>query len=413
MARIVILTGNHLFSNPRVAKEADALCAAGHDVEVLGAWFDRRLALADQHAMQRRPWRYTPVVDVSSGSSNKFWWMRLRRRAAQTCFHRFKLSSRFQLGYGVADLWSAACSRAADMYITHSEQGLWVASQLARRGARIGVDMEDWFSHDLPPEARRARPIAWLEQLEREVLERALYRVTTSAAMSSALAEAYGCPAPDVVYNVFPWSDREAIDNQFKDRRDRSKVSIHWFSQTLGRGRGLEDLLAALPYLREPVEVHLRGNSTAAWPQQFPVDCPPQCRDWVFMHPLVSGDELLSRIAEHDIGFAGEQLYCANKDLTVSNKLFQYMTGGLAVVATATRGQQEALQLAPGAGLTYPVGDARALAGVLNAWLADRALLARAKVAALVAARERFCWERQRGTVVEKVAVALQRKATG
>ena len=44
----------------------------------------------------------------------------------------------------------------------------------------------------------------------------------------------------------------------------------------------------------------------------------------MFVHPVVHNDELLSRIAEHDIGFAGEMKYCQSRDLTVTNKIFTF-----------------------------------------------------------------------------------------
>src|SRR5437868_12041914 len=34
----------------------------------------------------------------------------------------------------------------------------------------------------------------------------------------------------------------------------------HWFSQTIGPGRGLEMLLKCLPYIKVPSEIHLRGG---------------------------------------------------------------------------------------------------------------------------------------------------------
>jgi len=54
----------------------------------------------------------------------------------------------------------------------------------------------------------------------------------------------------------------------------------------------------------------------------------------------VDGDDLLSRIAEHDIGFAGEMPHCRSRDLTVTNKILQYLLAGLAVVASGTAGQR-------------------------------------------------------------------------
>jgi len=76
------------------------------------------------------------------------------------------------------------------------------------------------------------------------------------------------------------------------------------------------------------MEAWIRSQLPEAWRQR------------VFVHPLAPNDELASRVSEHDIGFAGEVPYCRNKNLTVSNKVLQYLLGGLAVVASDTAGQR-------------------------------------------------------------------------
>jgi hypothetical protein len=81
--------------------------------------------------------------------------------------------------------------------------------------------------------------------------------------MSLALAREHACDPPREIYNAFAWEDRALIDGERRDRRGACPRSIHWFSQTLGPGRGLKDLLAALPHVDERAEVHLRGTPAA------------------------------------------------------------------------------------------------------------------------------------------------------
>ena len=267
--------------------------------------------------------------------------------------------------------------------------------------------MEDWFSEDLLPEARKHRPLRLLEKLEREVLRHAVHATSTSQAMAEAMAKAYGCRPPAVVYNAFPWADRQNLDGQSKDRRDHSVPSLHWFSQTLGAGRGLEELFAALPFVKFPLEIHLRGSFNAAteawlWPL-----VPENWRNRMFLHPLVGNAELLSRITEHDIGLAGELRYCKNKEFTVSNKILHYLLGGLAVVASDTTGQREVAAQADDAVQIYPAGDAAALAQRLNFWLENPERLTAAKAAALRTAEKTFCWERSAPVLVQSVNAAL------
>src|SRR5262249_34952353 len=99
------------------------------------------------------------------------------------------------------------------------------------------------------------------------------------------------------------------------------------------------------------------------------------------------------------------------RDLTVTNKLLQYLLAGLAVVASDTAGQREVAEQVGDGVLLYPSGEPRSLAAQLNALLASSERLAEAKAAALSAAEKTFCWERQEGVLVDGLADALGRPA--
>jgi hypothetical protein len=410
MRRVVLLTGNHLCINPRVIKEAHALSRAGFDVEVLGAWINPILAGRDRDLQTRFPFRYVPVADLTrggvSGSLARFGG-RLRRKTDQVRFKFLNIHGRGQFGFAVDALSRAARCRTADLFIAHSEAGLVVADALWSAGRRVGVDMEDWFSEDLLPEIRRDRPTAQLGRLERSLLLNAPHSTCSSQAMSDALASEFGCNPPVVIYNAFPWSDRKGLDGLKKDRRDIDAPSIHWYSQTLGPGRGLEDLFAALPLISVPVQIHLRGRRVARFGEWFAERVSPEIRPRIHMHELVPHDELLSRIAEHDIGFAGETPFCRSRDLCVTNKILHYLLAGLAVVASDTAGQREVAAEAAGAVSLYPSGDATLLAYAIDSLLASVGTLRAAKMASLRAAKERLCWERVEPRLVESVKRAI------
>lgn len=409
MAHIVLLTGNHLCHNPRVLKEATVLAARGHAVTVLGAWFMAALKRRDQDLLRGAPFAFEAVVDLTgagfAGAMARFR-SRLRAKGAASAFRVLGRESASQLGYAAPALCARALRVPADLYIAHSEAGLAAASALLDRGFRVGADMEDWFSEDLAPEERIGRPLTLLRRLEARVLRASAHSASPSRAMSMALSEAYGCRPPAVVYNAFAWADRQGIDGQRRDRTGQAP-SVHWVSQTLGPGRGLEELLAALPMVERPFQVHLRGVPVAGFELWLSGRIPAMFRPRVFTHDLVSNDKLLSRIAEHDIGFAGEQDFCRSRNLTVTNKILHYLCGGLPVVASATAGQIEVAGLAPGAVFLYPPGDAPALARAIDGLLGRPDALAAARQAALAAAEKTFSWEVQAPALVQSVEHAL------
>lgn len=362
LRQVILLTGNPLCHNPRVLKEADALADYGIEVEVLGSGASAAYRQRDEKLTAGKRWKFIGLMSDLSAVEKII--SRAQRYLGNEAHRWLDWENSWQLGPMAELLLKEGRKRKADLYIAHSEAGMWAAEQLRKEGKRVGVDMEDWFSEDLLPEARRARPIRLLKELEKNLLCHGVHSNCTSAAMADALVQAYGCRRPTVIRNVFPLKDRESLDRKWKDRPEMARwmssndpqatrpkeapVSIHWFSQTVGPGRGLETLFQALDGLEGNWEFHLRGNLKGyeKWMERA---CPDGVRGRLKVHGLVENEELLSRIAEHDIGFAGELGEPPSRNLTITNKLFQYLQAGLAVVASDTAGQAEAAANAKGA----------------------------------------------------------------
>jgi glycosyltransferase involved in cell wall biosynthesis len=112
--------------------------------------------------------------------------------------------------------------------------------------------------------------------------------------------------------------------------------------------------------------------------------------------PPVPASELAWRIAEHDIGLALEDATIPSRNLSVSNKVFQYLQSGLAVVATPTAGQREVLDQCRVAGTVLTRATAQALAAALNRYLAEPEVLAAARQAARQDSQNLFSWEAQK-----------------
>ncbi|MBF0588815.1 MAG: glycosyl transferase family 1 [Magnetococcales bacterium] len=410
MAKILILISGHLSSAPRPQKEALALTEAGHDVTVCGIWSVQAFIDYDRLLMAEGRWRFRPMLDFSNRrpmNRLKNSWLRLRSRLARETYRRWNHFSPYLLGYGAGVMLKVARQEQADLTIVHSESGLWVGKQLLEEGFRVGVDFEDWFSEDLQPQARTFRPVKELQALEGHLARHCRYCLTTSKVMASVMAKRFNSPTPRVVYNVFPWSDRKNLDGRPLDRGERKWPSLHWFSQTFGPGRGLERLFQALPHLEAPVELHLRANSTPetrAWAQS---QVPKAWRDRLHIHPLVPNRSLLSRIAEHDIGFALDQSTILSRDLTITNKQFQYLLAGLPIIASDTRGQREIIDAHPQVGKVVQEDDPLSVANAITTMTQSREKLAANRAAVLEIAEQHYCWEKQAKSVQTAAQEAL------
>lgn len=394
--RIAIVSGFQVINNPRVVKEADALSELGHDVTVLAGIS----SLADLPRIRQitdlRPWRHVPVLDMSDrrpGNRLHQFVMRVGARAARDLLPRLGLEHHLQLGQDTGALLKAARKLDADLYSLHLEKSLWVGLKLLADGRKVRMDVEDWYTEDGLPADRSKRPLKLMRHAESILLNNAVHSTATSRSMAEALVDAYGCPTPEIIYNSFPTSDRDYLDGQVLDRRDTSLPSVIWFSQTIGPGRGLETLVEALPMLPARVEVHLRGTPRAGYIEHLLADLPPAMKDSVFIHPQVPQSELLARLSEHDIGYCGELSNCINHDVTIANKMFEYMRAGHAIVASDTLGQTEVANMAPNAVRPFARGNAKSLANALGPLVespAERQTAAKASVDAL---HKHFSWE--------------------
>jgi glycosyltransferase involved in cell wall biosynthesis len=182
-----------------------------------------------------------------------------------------------------------------------------------------------------------------------------------------------------------------------------------WFSQTLGPRRGLDDLCAALPLLRGDWRVEIRARAPAGAVAWFRAMVRPDLLPRVHIEPVVPPDELSAVIAAHDVGLALEGQTWRSRDVTITNKVFEYAQNGLRVAASATAGQREALAQVPGCGALYALGDPADLAAVLNAWIADRDALRAYRARLHRDANAAFAYEHQTDRIVASVEAALGR----
>lgn len=406
--RILILSSSHLCRNPRVLKEATTLGEAGYAVTLLSVSTRPEFERCDRELLANRPFQRV-VINYSDPD----------RRLASFCQRAATYAARWacvRLGWQLAQalgpahaLLRAARRIPADLTIAHTEIPLWAAEHLSCAGRRCAVDFEDWYSEDLLPADRRSRPLRLLRQAESSAMAHGAYTSTTSDCLAAELAEAYGGAAPVTIRNSFPLQPRSRLD-----RPDSSNApSLVWFSQTVGPGRGLEMLLPAWARTRQPSSLHLIGEVRPAYRETLLGLLPADRRRQLFFTPPVPPEELPATLTGFDVGLALEARTPRSRDLTITNKILQYLNAGLAILATRTAGQTEVMRAAPGCGELIGDETTDALAVQLDRLLGYRARLRSLQAAARSAAEREFCWEQDSPRLLQSVATALRAARTG
>ena len=404
--RILILTASPLCRNPRVVKEAMTLGAAGYEVTVGTISNQARFEQLDLELMQQAPFK-REVLNYGAatlGARTAHFFQRSSTWLARLLCRHLKIESGQALG-PAASLLRLARTHPADLTIVHTAIPTWAAQSLLREGRRVAVDVEDWYSEDLLFRDRRGRPIRLLRRAEEFVLRRAAYASVTSASMAAGLVETYRCPQPVVIRNTFPRQPRSRVDRPPGDGTPR----FIWFSQTVGPGRGLELFLAAWARTKNPSKVCFLGDERPGYAAHLMSRLPHRRRGDVSFLPSVSPAQLPETLTEFDVGLALEQRWPRNRDVTITNKIFQYLNAGLALIATDTAGQTEVMRSAPEAGLLLKAHETSTNAVRLDALIGDPEKLRAAQNAARAAAVTDFCWEKDAEVLLGAVERALAR----
>jgi len=412
--RVCIVTPGYISSTPRVVREADALANAGFDVRVVftqGQLEDVRQFDAD--VLRSATWRHASFR-WSSGRQDERWaHLRsgIRHRVAQalpeSTWSVAGIAERAE-GRVYPDLAALAAAEPADMYIGHYPTGLAAAAWAARRhGAQVGYDIEDLYADTFPESPAWAAARTRIVTLERRYVRRCAHISAVSQPVADVFRERYATRPPVIVYNCHPWSDRARNDGEIRDRSG-SALSLYWYSQVIGLDRGIQDAIRAAALVQPTPNIHLRGALSDEVRAAL-VALADQCgiRAAVHFHPPCPPSELLSRASEHDVGLALETDHSVNRDLTVTNKFFMYLTAGLAIAASDVRGHREVMRSIPAVGRLHRLGEPNEIAAHLNTWQTDAQSLTAAKQASLLAAKVTWNAEHEGRKIVASVSAAL------
>ena len=344
--KICLISDHHISVNPRLWKEAFCYEKHGYEVVILVMWITDEWRKRDLEILEGHRVTYKSYLNLIPGEvpESKRTFFRVRKKLAGELV-RTGLELPYAISYGPDLMLKAAIAEKADFYIAHLECAFYTGKKLLQKGHKVAFDFEDWYSRDY---LNAARPVKFLKELERYALVNGTFCTTTSKAMADALKECYGVQRDiSVVYNGFSVKENEGIEFSLR-KKINGVPKIIWFSRTVGKGRGVEKTIEAISNLDAPVEFHLLGDTTDAYKGEIEKIFPYNRGHKLIFHSFIPHNKLLAFLSEFDIGMAVEELEVDNKQLTVSNKLFQYLQAGLFIVATKTKGQMEVASLFPG-----------------------------------------------------------------
>ena len=346
--KICLLSDHHLCINPRLWKEAFFYEKQGFEVVILTMWQSKNLLQKDWKILKGHAINYTAYLNGIPGEINTItrFFYRLRKRLAGELQRFLKIGSAWAISYAPELMQKKALSENADLYAAHLECAFYVGRELVKAGKKVSFDFEDWYSRDyLVPE----RPVQILASLERLALQEGLFCTAASGAMAAALAEKYQpVQKITVIYNGFSELEKAGKNEATKPMTGEGPIKLLWFSRTIGPDRGIAHLLQALSACDLPVELHLLGEMAPGYHEILEGAFPYHKGHLLNIHAFIPHDQLLPFIAQFKIGLAIEEKVNDNRQLTITNKILQYVQAGLLVIASDTPGQREVAAYLPG-----------------------------------------------------------------
>jgi glycosyltransferase involved in cell wall biosynthesis len=394
--KIVLISSGQPSSNPRLVKEADCLAELGFEVLVIYSYWVNWAFESDKILFKKCKWQ--PILIGGSPFSNKilYYFTKLRFKFAN--FLVSKIGFNYNLtemskGRTYYEMLYKAKSIKADLYIAHNLSALPIAVKAAKfHKAKCGFDAEDYHRQEVNDNTN-SKEYKLAKYLEDKYLLQVDYLTAASPLIANEYKKLYPKLNPIVINNVFLTRKLHSFS---KSETSIPKLKLFWFSQTIGKGRGVEDIINAMGIMKnENICLTLLGQintPTYTYLQNLAQINKLKVSQLNFLPP-VNSDEIFDIASHFDIGLALEPGFCLNNNLALSNKIFTYLCAGNAVVASETKAQKQLLNSYPNIGKTYKIGDIEALANILKYYDENKEALQNAKNASLLLAKNELNWE--------------------
>jgi hypothetical protein len=193
-----------------------------------------------------------------------------------------------------------------------------------------------------------------------------------------------------------------------KSLTDENPATFYWFSQTVGRGRGLESVIKVMGKMRTPTELHLRGFVSTEYAEvlQIAARAAGLRRPIRFLEPE-SPNEMARLAAAADMGLSVEEGSPLNKDICLPNKVFIYLLAGIPQLLTDTTAQKALAAELPDAAILAEMARTEETAARLDAFFSDPDRVSRSRMSAWNLGRTRFNWDIEKEILVRLVNGAL------
>ncbi|RDC56213.1 hypothetical protein DU508_11420 [Pedobacter chinensis] len=395
---IGLVTISHLSSNPRLVKEARALLDSGYQVHIICSQNLKFLSEFDIQIFRSLSGAKIHVINFETSNIKGI----INRSLSS---FRLKISSILKIALPdmrwlefsrmLPEMRRMLKSVKADLFIGHTIGALPAIAWAAKfHQSKYAFDAEDFHRGESNEIFFQKK----IENLENYFLPDSVYISTASPLITQAYKQLYPNKTIFTINNVFPFDEKYRLGNV------HHSIKIVWFSQTLGLNRGLQSFFKHLDHLNTlNFEFHLRGSHSDKTKEILLSLIDKKWHAQIHFYQQCDPISLQKWLYNFDVGLALEQNEPINRNICITNKLFQYLNAGLAILATNTAGQQWVMDQIPDTGKLITQSDPK-VREVLNQWAKNPESLTYAKKASLYAAKTKFNWNIEQTKLLRKIS---------
>jgi len=372
---VCTLVTNDVSIDGRVQKETATLAAAGAEVTVIGVGTGSHWEAPAGCRLR--------LIEPMRASENPVWPIRVLANLAREREFERRLAD-------------AAEAVGARIIHCNDLDTLWSGSRAARRtGARVVYD-----AHELSTEGGLLRP--WKRALLHRREQRLARRAAAVIAVNRPIAEwlRAHCGLREIPAVVMNGPSACLVDDPQPHTPLRLLFQGQFFAD-----RNLGALVEAVAGLGGAVELTLQGWG-AEEERLRAMIAERGLEDVVRLVPACRPQDTVREAARHDVGFIVHKPVNLNHFYSSPNKLFDYLGGGLAIIASDLPVLREVVE-GGSCGVLFDPDEAGALESAIHSLVEDPGRVAEMKANAAVACHA-LSWSRQAETLVKTYAGLLE-----
>ena len=329
-----MLLRNEFINDHRVSKEARSLVRAGHEVTILAEKCRNGLSNSEvvDNVLIVRISMFSDFSNKVRQNSSEILNREIRRNSIKARIlngikrnrlRRYLLARSRDIKFFAGALQYAK-KNDFDVIHAHDLDSLHVGYRISRKHniPLIYDSHELWYSNNF---VLQKNPLSqlYLRVLERRLIKKTDYVITTTDSRAAALASKYGIKKPVILMNI-PQYHEYPKSNKIREILELPEdIKIILYQGGISKNRGIYNIVEAIRDIDKAVLVFIgTGDETENLKRLIIQE---NLDNKVYVLPLVPVDQLAQYTVSADIGVATYLNSCLSYYLCVPNKLFEFM----------------------------------------------------------------------------------------